>query len=55
MMRQDDAVRYFYVNEMNMALKFSNLITKEVFTADLKHYINQMHIRFERDQIGGTE
>jgi hypothetical protein len=35
---------------MNLALKFSNLITKDVFTLDLILLLNQMHETFEQDE-----
>jgi hypothetical protein len=38
--------RYFYANEMNLALKFSGQLNKDIFNQDLKLNINQMHQRF---------
>jgi len=55
MLRQDDAARYFYSNEMNLAVKFSNMMNKEVFTTDLKHYINQMHAKFENTERAAVQ
>lgn len=40
---KDDPIRFFYYNEMNLAVKFSNLITKEIFTIDLILLLNQVH------------
>ena len=38
-----------YYNKMNMAVKFSNLVSKEVFTPELILTVNQMHEAFESD------
>ena len=34
---------------MNLAVKFSNLMTKEVFTPELILSLNQMHEQFQQD------
>lgn len=46
---KEDPIRFLYFNKMNMAVKFSNLVTKEVFTPDLILTVNQMHEAFEND------
>ena len=37
---KDDPIRFFYFNHMNLAMKFSNLVTKEIFTIDLILLLN---------------
>ena len=37
---KEDPIRFFYFNQMNLALKFSNLITKDVFNLDLILLLN---------------
>ena len=34
--QQDDPLRFFYFSRMNLAIKLSNLQSKEVFSGDLK-------------------
>lgn len=45
----DDPCKFFYYNEGNMAVKISNLITKEIFNYELKLQLNQMHENFADD------
>jgi hypothetical protein len=45
----DDPCKFFYYNEGNMAVKISNLITKEIFNYELKLQLNQMHENFSDD------
>jgi hypothetical protein len=40
---------------MNLALKISNLISKDVLTLDLKHILNNMHNQFQKDQENCVE
>ena len=44
---QDDAVRFFYFNEMNLAVKFSNKLSKDIFTTEFKHHLNYIHKLFK--------
>lgn len=44
-----EPVRFFYFSKMNLALKISNLASKDVLTLDLKHVLNQMHGQFRQD------
>lgn len=37
---KEDPIRFVYFNQMNLAVKFSNLITKDVFTPELALAIN---------------
>jgi len=46
---KEDPIRFLYYNRLNLALKFSNLMTKDVFTPELILTINQMHESFECD------
>lgn len=46
---KEDPIRFLYYNRMNMAVKFSNIVSKEVFTPDLILTVNQMHEAFESD------
>ena len=46
---KEDPIRFIYFNQMNLALKFSNLINKDVFTPELILSINQMHDAFLND------
>ena len=46
---KEDPIRFMYYNKMNMAVKFSNLVSKEVFTPELILTVNQMHEAFESD------
>ena len=46
---KEDPLRIIYFNQLNRALKFSNLINKEVFTPELILSINQMHETFQND------
>lgn len=46
---KEDPIRFLYFNRMNMAVKFSNLVSKEVFTPELILTVNQMHEAFESD------
>jgi len=48
-LQPDDPCKFFYYNEGNMAVKVSNLITKEVFNYELKLMLNQMHENFSED------
>ena len=45
----DDPCKFFYYNEGNMAVKVSNIITKDVFNYELKLQLNQMHESFQED------
>jgi hypothetical protein len=38
-----DQIRFFYFSKMNLALKISNLTSKEVMTLELKLILNQLH------------
>ena len=38
---------------MNLAIKFSGQLSKDVFTQELKLNINQMHMRFEDSVASG--
>ena len=40
---------------MNLALKISSLISKDVLTLDLKHILNHMHNQFQKDQENCVE
>jgi len=46
---KEDPIRFLYFNKMNMAVKFSNLVSKDVFTPELILTVNQMHEAFEND------
>jgi len=46
---KEDPIRFLYYNRLNLALKFSNMITKDVFTPELILTVNQMHEAFECD------
>jgi hypothetical protein len=37
---KEDPIRFLYYNKMNMAVKFSNLVSKEVFTPELILTVN---------------
>ncbi len=37
---KEDPMRFVYFNQMNLAIKFSNLITKDIFTPELTLTIN---------------
>jgi hypothetical protein len=37
---KEDPIRFLYYNRMNMAVKFSNLVSKEVFTPELILTVN---------------
>jgi hypothetical protein len=37
---KEDPIRFVYFNQMNLAMKFSNLVTKEVFTPELILLLN---------------
>ena len=41
---ESEPVRFFYFSRMNLALKISNLVSKDVLSLDLKHILNQMHL-----------
>ena len=45
----DDPCKFFYYNEGNMAVKVSNLVTKDIFSPTLKLALNQMHEEFLED------
>ena len=47
--QQEDPLRFFYFSRMNLAIKLSNLASKEVFNVDLKLILNQMHMQFLQD------
>lgn len=49
-LQKEDPIRFLYYNKMNMAVKFSNLVSKEVFTPELILTVNQMHEAFESDE-----
>jgi hypothetical protein len=46
---KEDPIRFLYYNRLNMAVKFSNLVSKEVFTPELILTVNQMHEAFDSD------
>ena len=48
-LQPDDSFKFFYFNEGNLAVKISNLITKEAFNYELKLALNQMHEAFMDD------
>ena len=48
-LQPDDPCKFFYYNEGNLAVKISNLITKEVLNYELKLALNQMHEAFMDD------
>eukprot|EP00350_Pseudokeronopsis_sp_OXSARD2_P006816 CAMPEP_0170566738 /NCGR_PEP_ID=MMETSP0211-20121228/80031_1 /TAXON_ID=311385 /ORGANISM="Pseudokeronopsis sp., Strain OXSARD2" /LENGTH=149 /DNA_ID=CAMNT_0010887997 /DNA_START=995 /DNA_END=1444 /DNA_ORIENTATION=+ len=37
---KDDPIKFFYFNKMNLAIKFSNMLTKEVLNLDLILLLN---------------
>lgn len=39
-LQKEDPIRFLYYNKMNMAVKFSNLVSKEVFTPELILTVN---------------
>lgn len=43
---QEDAIRFFYYSRMNLAIKLSNIVSKEILTIELKLTLNQMHNQF---------
>jgi len=49
-LQPDDPCKFFYYNEGNMAVKVSNLITREVFNFELKLALDQMHQAFMEDE-----
>lgn len=49
-LQPDDPCKFFYYNEGNMAVKVSNLITREIFNYELKLCLDQMHLAFIEDQ-----
>ena len=49
-LQPDDPCKFFYYNEGNMAVKVSNLITREVFNFELKLALDQMHMAFMEDE-----
>ena len=48
-LQPDDPCKFFYYNEGNMAVKVSNLITREIFNYELKLSLDQMHLAFIED------
>ena len=48
-LQPDDPCKFFYYNEGNMAVKVSNLITRDVFSYELKLSLDQMHETFLDD------
>jgi hypothetical protein len=44
---ESEPVRFFYFSKMNLALKISNLVSKDVLSLDLKLILNQMHLQFQ--------
>jgi hypothetical protein len=48
-LQPDDPCKFFYYNEGNMAVKVSNLITRDIFNYELKLQLNQMHENFSED------
>jgi hypothetical protein len=42
-LQAEETFRFFLFNHMNVAVKFSNLITREILNIELKLTINQMH------------
>ena len=48
-LQPDDPCKFFYYNEGNLAVKISNLITREVLNYELKLALNQMHEAFMED------
>ena len=49
-LQPDDPCKFFYYNEGNMAVKVSNLVTKDIFNYELKLQLNQMHEAFKDDE-----
>lgn len=49
-LQPDDPCKFFYYNEGNMAVKVSNLITRDVFSFELKLALDQMHMQFMEDE-----
>lgn len=47
----NDQLRFFYFSKMNLAVKFSNKMTKGIFNYELKTLVNQMHNEF----VGNTD
>ena len=45
-LQPDDPCKFFYYNEGNMAVKVSNLITRDIFSFELKLSLDQMHETF---------
>ena len=45
-LQPDDPCKFFYYNEGNMAVKVSNLLTREIFDYGLKLQLDQMHQAF---------
>lgn len=48
-LQPDDPCKFFYYNEGNMAVKISNLISKDAFNYELILQLNQMHESFADD------
>ena len=48
-LQPDDPCKFFYYNEGNMAVKVANLITRDIFTFELKLALDQMHQAFDED------
>ena len=46
---QEDPLRFFYFSRMNLAIKLSNLSSKDVFSNDLKLILCQLHQQFVED------
>ena len=45
-LQPDDPCKFFYYNQGNLAVKISNLITRDTFNFDLKLALDQMHQAF---------
>ena len=46
---QEDPLRFFYFSRMNLAVKLSNLVSKDVLTVELKLILAQLHQQFLDD------
>jgi len=46
---QDDPLRFFYFSRMNLAIKLSNLQSRDIFSNDLKLILCQLHNQFKDD------
>jgi len=49
-LQPDDPCKFFYYNQGNLAVKISNLITRDTFNHELKLALDQMHEAFLEDE-----